>query len=289
MICPHNIHIDNACGACVPPRGSTIRGSMFGGSIPATAPAGDSLTPSTRRDCLGQIFADVGRFDGTAPTGPVAWLRPITHPDWLEVCDRDAPGAFAVCAGDTDPLWWAESADALERAQLEFGRLAEICRLHSYPSTRDACLTHAHALRRIGGHLAKLGAPRSQTSETAIPRAKAGSNTSGVKAAEPASTPEENAMRSDAEIDRDHEGMKDNCQRQAHGCTFPSCGCSRRGAKAVKVEPPIAPPFERWANRISNVICEMPDQFAFQRGLITELQAIKDELRAHVSGVGGRS
>jgi len=26
MICPHGIHMDNACGACVPPRGTTVRG-----------------------------------------------------------------------------------------------------------------------------------------------------------------------------------------------------------------------------------------------------------------------
>lgn len=26
MICPHGIHMDNACGACNPPRGTTVRG-----------------------------------------------------------------------------------------------------------------------------------------------------------------------------------------------------------------------------------------------------------------------
>jgi hypothetical protein len=29
---------------------------------------------------------------------PVAHLRPITHPDWLEVCHQDEPGAFPVFA-----------------------------------------------------------------------------------------------------------------------------------------------------------------------------------------------
>lgn len=24
-VCPHGIHYDNACGACVPPRGTTVR------------------------------------------------------------------------------------------------------------------------------------------------------------------------------------------------------------------------------------------------------------------------
>jgi hypothetical protein len=42
---------------------------------------------------------------------------------------------------------------------------------------------------------------------------------------------------------------------------------------------------EQWANRIGNVICEMPDQFAFQRTLISELQAITSEMRAAASGV----
>ena len=27
---------------------------------------------------------------------PVAYLRSITHPDWLEVCQKDSPGAFPV-------------------------------------------------------------------------------------------------------------------------------------------------------------------------------------------------
>lgn len=29
---------------------------------------------------------------------PVAHLRSITHPDWLELCDKDSPGAFPVYA-----------------------------------------------------------------------------------------------------------------------------------------------------------------------------------------------
>jgi hypothetical protein len=29
---------------------------------------------------------------------PVAYLRSITHPDWLEVCERDSAGAFPVYA-----------------------------------------------------------------------------------------------------------------------------------------------------------------------------------------------
>jgi hypothetical protein len=36
--------------------------------------------------------------DGELPVQPVAFLRPITHPDWLEVCERDTDGAFPVYA-----------------------------------------------------------------------------------------------------------------------------------------------------------------------------------------------
>lgn len=34
----------------------------------------------------------------TEVPAPVAHLRSITHPDWLELCERDAPGAFPVYA-----------------------------------------------------------------------------------------------------------------------------------------------------------------------------------------------
>jgi hypothetical protein len=33
---------------------------------------------------------------------PVAYLRSITHPDWLELCDRSEPGAFPVFASHAD-------------------------------------------------------------------------------------------------------------------------------------------------------------------------------------------
>jgi hypothetical protein len=33
---------------------------------------------------------------------PVAYLRSITHPDWLEVCSKDEPGAFPVFASHDD-------------------------------------------------------------------------------------------------------------------------------------------------------------------------------------------
>lgn len=29
QVCPHGIHMDNGCGACVPPRGTTIRRPGF--------------------------------------------------------------------------------------------------------------------------------------------------------------------------------------------------------------------------------------------------------------------
>jgi hypothetical protein len=52
-------------------------------------------------------------------------------------------------------------------------------------------------------------------------------------------------MRSIAEIDRDHEGMKDACERCSHGCTYPACECDRtqraipnvRGISAPKPTP----------------------------------------------------
>jgi hypothetical protein len=34
-------------------------------------------------------------------------------------------------------------------------------------------------------------------------------------------------MRSIAEIDRDHEGMGEACERHSHGCTYPACECDR--------------------------------------------------------------
>jgi hypothetical protein len=37
-------------------------------------------------------------------------------------------------------------------------------------------------------------------------------------------------MRSNSEIDRDFAGMKDNCQLKSHGCDYPNCPCSRKGA-----------------------------------------------------------
>jgi hypothetical protein len=33
---------------------------------------------------------------------PVAFLRSITHPDWLELCSKDEPGAFPVFASHAD-------------------------------------------------------------------------------------------------------------------------------------------------------------------------------------------
>lgn len=34
-------------------------------------------------------------------------------------------------------------------------------------------------------------------------------------------------MRTISEIDRDFFGMHDKCERQNHGCTYPSCACPR--------------------------------------------------------------
>ena len=34
-------------------------------------------------------------------------------------------------------------------------------------------------------------------------------------------------MRSNAEIDRDHEGMGEACVRRSHGCAYPDCTCDR--------------------------------------------------------------
>lgn len=41
-------------------------------------------------------------------TLPVAYLRPITHPDWLEVCDAETQGAFPVYAAtqEAEPVAW---------------------------------------------------------------------------------------------------------------------------------------------------------------------------------------
>jgi hypothetical protein len=33
---------------------------------------------------------------------PVAYLRSITHPDWLELCSKDEPGAFPVFASHAE-------------------------------------------------------------------------------------------------------------------------------------------------------------------------------------------
>lgn len=46
-------------------------------------------------------FADQCNEEGSCANGcedraPVAYLRPISHPDWLEVCQKGEPGAFPV-------------------------------------------------------------------------------------------------------------------------------------------------------------------------------------------------
>jgi hypothetical protein len=56
-------------------------------------------------------------------------------------------------------------------------------------------------------------------------------------------------MRSDAEIDRDHEGMNKACERRDHGCTYPTCNCDRarriipnvRGVGGPKIAPLMDP------------------------------------------------
>lgn len=40
-------------------------------------------------------------------------------------------------------------------------------------------------------------------------------------------------MRSIAEIDRDFAGMKNLCERVSHGCDYPNCNCSRKGAVPI--------------------------------------------------------
>jgi hypothetical protein len=50
----------------------------------------------------------------------VAYLRSITHPDWLEVCNKDAPGAFPVF-----PSPAGERVAAASEAQQAGGAVSE--------------------------------------------------------------------------------------------------------------------------------------------------------------------
>jgi hypothetical protein len=45
---------------------------------------------------------------------PVAYLRSITHPDWLELCSKDEPGAFPVFASHADLVRSVGSAYGVE-------------------------------------------------------------------------------------------------------------------------------------------------------------------------------
>lgn len=50
---------------------------------------------------------------------PVAYLCSITHPDWLEVCERGSPGAFPVYASPTPAQAEPHVTDEMVAAYLQ--------------------------------------------------------------------------------------------------------------------------------------------------------------------------